>query len=250
MPDQISSAACAVTSVRDPSICSSSAERSWRRRFFTSRDAFAISCWNRRLGMSLRRPRCSARIELPSARCTRCRKPKSEKSGARVARNRADDALVAARHKHVRHHRIQDFSLGDRQQVRLTLGPGNVDQDAVVEALGMRQHRLGHLDGIVLGEFVDKTDRGSVGSRQTARELGSRDNFDFIGEPRNHVAKGGDVGSVVAAAQQQIDGVIQRPRAGLIGAPQNSFIKVLQWNSQRYQAPATHWLYSHQAINR
>ncbi len=114
----------------------------------------------------------------------------------------------------------------------------------------MRQHRFGHLNGIILGEFMDETDRGSVGSRQAARELGSRDNLDFIGEPRNHVAKSGDVGSVVAAAQQQIDGVIQRPRAGFIGAPQNSFIKVLQWNSQRYRVPATNWLYSHQAMNR
>jgi hypothetical protein len=86
---------------------------------------------------------------------------------------------------------------------------------------------------------MDETDRRSVGSREAVRELGSRDNLDFIGEARNHVAKGGDIGRVVAAAQQQIDGVIQRPGAGFVGPPQNSFIKVLQWNSQRYQVPAT-----------
>ena len=49
------------------------------RRFFVLSDAFAISCWKRCLGMSLRRPISSMRIESLSERLIMCRMPKSER---------------------------------------------------------------------------------------------------------------------------------------------------------------------------
>ena len=52
-----------------------------------------------------------------------------------------------------------------------------------------------------------------VDPRHPLRELGAGDEFDFVGEPVDHLAEGRDVLLAIAAGDQEIRRVPQRPRA-------------------------------------
>src|SRR5258705_9025300 len=159
-------------------------------RFFTSSDAFAISCWDRCRGISFRRPSCSARMESPSARVIMCRKPKSEKRAPLLLATEFTNFLIATRHQHVCDRLLDEFSFRDREQMRLALGAGVGNQSVRLEPLGLLEYGAGDIDRIVKGKFMDDIDRGVIETGHPPCKLGTGRDFNRIRQQSNYLAKG------------------------------------------------------------
>ena len=144
--------------------------RSLSSRLRTSSVALAISCWNKFRGISLRRPSCSARIELPSARLTMCSSPGLEKLAPLLPASELTTALSPRATRTS----VTDFAdrlaPGDRQHVRLALAPGIGDERLVVELCRLLEHRPCDLDRVVEGELVDDIDRRGVVHARAVRK--------------------------------------------------------------------------------
>ena len=138
-------------------------------------------------------------------------------TGTAIAHDLVDDAAVAALDQHVRDRLAQLQPLGDGHQMRLALGGRILHKIGFGELRRMRQHRSGHLDGIVEGERADDLGRRVLRAGKAARELGARFDLDIDGEPLQHVVEYGDLLARIAArsGREQIGDAQQDPQTTL-----------------------------------
>src|ERR1700687_1647295 len=120
-------------------------------RFFTSSDAFAISCWNRCLGMSFSQTDLLCENGIAFGPFDHVQKAEVRKTRTVVAGDGVHDLLIAARHEHVCDRLLDGLSFRDRQQMRLALGAGVGNQSISLELLGFLEYRAGDIDRIVEG---------------------------------------------------------------------------------------------------
>ena len=76
---------------------------------------------------------------------------------------------LAARDHHVGDALGDGAALADGEEMLLALHHRAFDQRVLVDAFGMRQHRPGHLDGVVIGKAVDDFLRRVRDRRQLRR---------------------------------------------------------------------------------
>ena len=103
-------------------------------------------------------------------------------------------------------------ALGDGEQADLAvlaLVAGESQEVLLGQPRRLAQHRLGDLDGVVLGKLADGDGRRVLDRRQLGGELGARANFDAVGEARNDAVEQIDlrVGIALGADQEQIGDV-------------------------------------------
>ena len=82
---------------------------------------------------------------------------------------------------------------GDDGQMRLTLGPGQLDQFGFLQPARLRQHRTGHRDVVVVRELAHQLQRRVGDRRQRLRHFGARLGLDLDDQPAQHVVEQADV---------------------------------------------------------
>ena len=143
--------------------------------------------------MSGRCPTFSARSPSPSARLTSAEKPPSDSLADLVVGDVAHHFGVAAADQHVGDGFADAFAAGDGGQMRLALGPGQFDQLGFLQPDGLREHRTGHRDVVVVRELAHQFDRRVGERRQRLRHFGARLGLDLDDQPAQHVVEQPDM---------------------------------------------------------
>ena len=113
---------------------------------------------------------------------------------------------VAAADQHVGDRLADVLAPGDGREMRLTLGPGQFDQFALLQPWRLRQHRAGHGDVVVVGELAHQLARRVGDRRQRVRHFGARLGLDLDDQAAQHVVEQADMvfGEVRRAVDEQI----------------------------------------------
>jgi len=77
-----------------------------------------------------------------------------------------DDLAIAAVEQHIGHRRVDFLAPGDREQVALALGAGDLDQVTVGEARRLPQYRLGDRNLVILRQPPNDPDRSVLDKRK------------------------------------------------------------------------------------
>ena len=178
--------------------------------------------------MSLAQPELLGEDGIAVRPLDHVQKAEIRKTRAVVVRDRTHDFLVAARHQHVRDRFLDRFSFRDREHMRLAFGADIGHQSGGLEPLGLPQHGAGDLDRIVKGKLVDDVDRRAVEAGQPLGKLRAGRDFDLVRQPPDDLAEGPYLVVAVAAGDQQIGGMPQRPRAAFGGSPLHGVVEILQ----------------------
>ena len=120
-----------------------------------------------------------------------------------IVRDAAHDLAIAAPDQHVGHRLGDAGAAGNRQQVRLALGLGDVDQIGFGEPARLLQHRAGDRDVVVLGEPPHHLDRRIADRREAIGQLRARLGLDLGDQAAEHVVEQADVVVVELARRRQ-----------------------------------------------
>ena len=120
------------------------------------------------------------------------------KMRAGIVRKAADHLAVAAVDDHVGDFLGKVGPPGDREQVILSLGAGNLDQRVGGDPARMRQHFAGNRDLVVAGQMLDDLEGCIVERRQPLAEFGLGPRFDARDQQAEDVVE--DLDLVVAQA--------------------------------------------------
>jgi hypothetical protein len=115
------------------------------------------------------------------------------KFGAGIIGDVSHHIAVAAQNQHVGDIRLQLLAAGQRKQMRLALGAGNVDQIRLVEARRLSQHRTGDGDVIVLGQPPHELDRRIRDWSEPVGELRLGAAFDFLDQAAEDIVEQADM---------------------------------------------------------
>ena len=107
--------------------------------------------------------------------------------------------MIAALDQNVGDRFAQLEALGDGEKMRLALGGCALDEIGIAELLRMDQHRLSHLDFVVIGERADEFGGRAVDVREPVRQLRARFHFDIDRKFMQHVIEQGDLIARIAA---------------------------------------------------
>ncbi|MEY9118491.1 hypothetical protein ABIE86_007223 [Bradyrhizobium diazoefficiens] len=146
---------------------------------------------------------------------------------ALVPGDRRHDLLVAALDQHVGHGLADGFTLGNREQMRLALGKGALDQHLLVETGGVAQHGTGNRDLVVESELFDNIERSVIAGRHQFGELRPRGNLDLVGKPADDLAEHADLVVAVAAGDQDVGRMPQRACPAFVGAARDRVVQIL-----------------------
>ena len=153
-------------------------------------------------------------------------------AGRPVVGDAANDLAVAAADQFVGHGFRDAGASGDREQMRLALGPGDIDQVGVSQPRRLLQHRARHRDVVVLGEPPHRLDRRVADRRQAMGQFGPRLGLDLLDQAREDAVEQLDmlVVEVIGAVEKQRCDPLQGARATLGRAVLEHF---LQFGNQR-----------------
>ena len=97
-----------------------------------------------------------------------------------------------------------------------------------VERLTIAEINPGYVDLVVEGELMDDAERRMVARRHQLGELRARSDLDLVGEPADDLAEHADLVVAVAARDQEIRRVPQRPRTTFVAATRDRVVQILQ----------------------
>src|SRR5229473_8148524 len=112
--------------------------------------------------------------------------------------------------------------------MRLAFGADVGHQGVSLEALGLPEYRAGDLDRIVKGKFMDDIDRRLVDACQPLCKLRAGGNFNLVRQSPDDLAEGPYLVITIAAGDQQIGGMPQRPHAAFGGSSQDRLVEIPQ----------------------
>jgi hypothetical protein len=142
------------------------------------------------------------------------------KTGAGISREYAEDVAVAALQQDVGHGFADLRASGDRQQMRLGLGVGDVDEIVVAEPRRRCQNWLCNDDVVVAGEPAHDVDGCIVDRRQAPAEFGQCFSFDSLDQMSEDIVKNIDlpVTQPIRIRNEQVRDTPQRIDALVFGA--------------------------------
>ncbi|MGY3343044.1 hypothetical protein ACVWYK_001813 [Bradyrhizobium sp. USDA 4470] len=152
---------------------------------------------------------------------------RTREARALVPGHGGDNLLVTTLDEHIGHGLADRLALGDREQMRLALCHGALDQHLLVDAVGAAQHRPCDLDLVIEGKLLDDVERGVIATRHQFGELRPRGDLDLVGEPADDFAEHADVVIDIAACDQKVGRMPQRFGPAFVGTTRDRVVQIL-----------------------
>ena len=88
-----------------------------------------------------------------------------------VSDQTAEDGVIATRDQHVGYPLAQTLSVRQRQEMVLTLAPGNREEVALGESFRLNEHRTGHIRVVVQHKHLDDIDGCAADRGMSAEDV-------------------------------------------------------------------------------